>query len=113
MIDMKFEWNSDCAFAAELFAAEQMQKSLIRRVIACTDTLVNQALQANWTEVLDGMQERRRLLQVVIDNDDGRLQAEVLALQSAVEESERAMMRVIAHAIASTRTRGASFAMYH
>ncbi len=110
---MCYEQNVENWIATDAFAASLMQESLMRRVLACTDALVNQALQANWNGVLDGMQERRRLLQIVIDNDDGRLHLEVSALSTSVEESERAMMRVIAHAIAGSRMRGADFAMYN
>lgn len=89
------------------------QASLIRCVISCTNELVNQALQADWAGVLDGMETRRRLLQCVVDHDNGQFNPEVSALSTAVEESERALMRVIAHAIASSRMHGAAFALYH
>lgn len=90
-----------------------LQAALIRQVMDCTNELVNQALQANWTSVLDGMDTRRQLLQQVMDLDGGYRNPQVAALSAAVEESERALMRVIAHAIAGSRRHGAAFAMYH
>ena len=35
----------------------------IKRVMACTDVLVELALQANWLAVLEGIDSRRQLLQ--------------------------------------------------
>lgn len=90
-----------------------LQAALMARVMACTHELVNQALRADWSRVLDGMGARRRLLQCVIDHDFGYCSPQVAALSTAVEESERALMRVIAHAIASSRRRNAMHAMYH
>jgi hypothetical protein len=83
----------------------------MQRVISCTNELVELALKADWSGVLDGMDGRRQLLQQIMDGD--RLDPDVLALSEAVEESERALMRVVAHAIASSRLHGAQFAMYH
>ncbi len=85
----------------------------IQQVMDCTDELVVHALKADWSTVLDVMERRRCLLQQVIDSDAGCGSCEVLALSAAVEESERAMMRVIAHAIASSRCKGAAVMMYH
>ncbi len=95
------------------FRSSAADQATIRQVMDCTDELVRYALQADWGNVLDGMEQRRRLLQQVIDSDAGQFNPEVLALNAAVEESERALMRVIAHAIASSRCDGAAFMMYH
>ncbi len=97
----------------EQFVDEAEQLSLIQRIIAATNELVEQALRADWSGVLDGMSARRGLLQRLLDLDCGRCRPEVTALSAAVAESERALMRVIAHAIASSRRQGAEFAMYH
>jgi hypothetical protein len=83
----------------------------MQRVVSCTNDLVELALKADWSGVLDGMDSRRQLLQQIMNSD--RLNPDVLALSEAVEESERALMRVVAHAIASSRLHGAQFAMYH
>ena len=111
-IDMSHQGNTT-ALAKQIFEAAAEQMALIRRVLAYTETLVDQALRADWNAVLDGMQERRRLLQIVVDNEGPRLHSEVAALVASVEESERALMRVVAHAIAGSRRNNACFAMYH
>jgi hypothetical protein len=85
----------------------------LQRVIACTNELVDHALRANWNEVLDGMEARRNLLQSVMADEAGRHNNEVFALSAAVAESERALMRVVAHAIAGSRWNGAAFTLYH
>jgi hypothetical protein len=90
-----------------------VDRAAIRQVMDCTDALVDYALKADWSSVLDVIERRRRLLQRVIDSDAGNFDSEVSALSAAVTESERAMIRVIAHAIASTRWNGAAFKMYH
>lgn len=95
------------------FGGNEPDEAAIERVIACTNELVNLALQANWSGVLDGMDERRRLLQDVIDSGQGHFNPKVAALTAAVEESERALMRVVAHAIASSRWNGAVFMLHH
>lgn len=95
------------------FRSNAVDQAAIRQVMDCTDELVECALQADWSGVLDVMELRRRLLQQIIDNDAGEFNPEVSALTTAVEESERALMRVIAHAIASSRWSGAVFKMYH
>lgn len=84
----------------------------MKRVIACTDVLVELALEANWPAVLDGIDSRRRLLQAIVERDPDALNPQVSALSAAVCESERALMRVVAHAIATSSLRGAPFSMY-
>ena len=95
------------------FRGNAADQATIRQVMDCTTELVDYALKADWSSVLDVMDQRRRLLQQVIDSDAGHFNPELAALTSAVEESERALMRVIAHAIASSRWNGAAFMMYH
>lgn len=95
------------------FRGNAADPAAIQQVMDYTDALVDHALKADWSSVLDVMELRRRLLQQIIDNGAGRFNPEVSALTTAVEESERAMMRVIAHAIASSRWSGAAFMMYH
>lgn len=95
------------------FRVTGADQAAIRQVMACTDELTGYALQADWSSVLDVMERRRRLLQQLIDGSDGQLNPEVAALSAAVEESERALMRVIAHAVAGSRWNGAVFKMYH
>lgn len=95
------------------FRGSSVDHAAMQRVMDCTDELVSCALQADWSGVLDVMELRRRLLQQIIDADAGHFNLEVAALTAAVEESERALMRVIAHAIASSRWSGAAFMMCH
>jgi hypothetical protein len=85
----------------------------IKRVMACTNELVELALQANWLAVLEGIDTRRRLLQTIVDGQPEVLNPQLSALCEAVSESERALMRVVAHAIATSRTSGGLFAIYH
>ena len=88
------------------------QEAVIRRVIACTDELVELALQANWPAVLDGIDSRRQMLQTIVERGPDVLNPQVSALNEAVCESERALMRVVAHAIATSSLHGGPFAMY-
>lgn len=88
------------------------QATVMKRVIACTDELVELALEANWPAVLDGIDSRRRLLQTLVERESNALDPEVSALSAAVCESERALMRVVAHAIATSSLHGGPFAMY-
>ena len=85
----------------------------IKRIMACTNQLVECALQANWLAVLEGIDERRKLLQSVMDAQEEVPNPQLNVLCESVSESERALMRVVAHAIASSRTSGGLFAIYH
>jgi hypothetical protein len=85
----------------------------IKRIMACTSQLVECALQANWLAVLEGIDARRKLLQSVVDAQDEVPNPQLHALCESVSESERALMRVVAHAIASSRTSGGLFSLYH
>jgi hypothetical protein len=93
-------------------ASVPIRAAHIEQVMTCTDELVELALQANWGGVLDGIEARRRLLQTIVDRE-AVMNPQLSALSAAVSESERALMRVVAHAIASSRLQGAQFAMYH
>ena len=96
--------------AALMLAASEADA--IEQILDCTNKLVELALNANWAAVLDGMDGRRRMLQILVDASQPASE-QIVALQAAVAESERALMRVIAHAIASAQLHGAEFAMYH
>jgi hypothetical protein len=85
----------------------------IKRVMACTDALVELALQADWLAVLEGIDARRRLLQTIVDGQPDVLKPQLSAVCESVSESERALMRVVAHAIATSRTSGGLFAVYN
>ncbi len=85
----------------------------MKRVMAYTSELVEQALQANWLAVLEGIDSRRRLLQTIVEREPEAVNPQISALSEAVSESERALMRVVAHAVASARVSGGSFAIYH
>lgn len=89
------------------------QDQLMESVVSYTAVVVNDALEGNWNRLLDNVDQRRRVLDRLLVANDGRHAACIHALQSAVEESERAVARVIAHAIASSRRPGAMFAMLH
>ncbi|MGC3979885.1 MAG: hypothetical protein QM808_01350 [Steroidobacteraceae bacterium] len=91
----------------------EFQDYLIRKVMACTAELVEQALQCNWEGVLDGMEKRRSLLECLVETDNVQQNRKIRATQEAVAESERALMRVVAHAIASSRWHGAGYALRH
>lgn len=84
---------------------------LLQGVLSATDELVENALQGRWTKVLDGVEQRRRVMQDLAD--DGRINdSNVAALEAAVTESEQAIMRVVAHAIASSRWSGALYGLH-
>jgi hypothetical protein len=85
----------------------------IKRIMACTNQLVEHALQTNWLAVLEGLDTRRKLLQSVMDAQAAVSSPRLTALCDSVSESERALMRVVAHAIASSRNNGALFSLYH
>ena len=86
-------------------------RELLQGVLSATDHLVADALQGRWTKVLDGVEQRRRVMQDLLDagqvSDNN-----VAALEAAVTESEQAIMRVVAHAIASSRWSGALYALH-
>jgi len=87
-------------------------QQLLQGVLSATDELVEDALQGRWTKVLDGVEQRRRVMQDLVDNGDVN-DSNVAALEAAVTESEQAIMRVVAHAIASSRWGGALYALHH
>lgn len=89
------------------------QEADMKRVMAYTNELVELALKADWLAVLEGIDARRTLLQAIIDRDPEGLNQQIIALSDAVAESERALMRVVAHAIAGSRMNGGKFAIYH
>jgi hypothetical protein len=85
---------------------------LLQGVLSATDALVADALQGRWTKVLDGVEQRRRVMQDLMER--GRVgDNNVAALEAAVSESEQAIMRVVAHAIASSRWSGALYALHN
>lgn len=86
---------------------------LMQRIVAITHELVELSMQADWNAVLDRMEARRSLLQELMDGNQGEVSVQLPALAAAVAESERALMRVVAHAIAGSRRSGAEYAMYH
>jgi hypothetical protein len=88
-------------------------QQLMQSVLSCTSILVHDAMHGNWGKVLDGVDQRRHYLQRLLDSNEMAHNASVLALQAAVDESERAIVRVVAHAIASSRWHGAIFALRH
>lgn len=88
-------------------------QQLVQRVLSCTSILVHDAMHGNWGKVLDGVEQRRHYLQRLLDSNELTRNESVLALQAAVDESERAIVRVVAHAIASSRWPGAMFALRH
>jgi hypothetical protein len=103
---------------AELQADMQAELSAdlaanIKRVMGYTSELVESALQADWLAVLEGLDTRRKLLQSIVDGQQNVPNPQLAALSEAVSESERALMRVVAHAIASSRNSGGLYAMYH
>lgn len=80
------------------------QRRLARQVLAITDEAVCCALEGAWEELLDVVERRRALLHslqefAVFSGPDSAL----AALSAAVSESERAVTRVVAHAIISAR----------
>ncbi len=85
---------------------------LLQGVLSATDGLVEDALQGRWTQVLDGVEQRRRVMQDLMDAGSVS-DSNVAALEAAVTESEQAIMRVVAHAIASSRWSGALYALHN
>src|SRR5689334_5146451 len=95
--------------ARSKLSMDPQQDADMKRVMAYTSELVEQALQANWLAVLEGIDSRRRLLQTIVEREPETVNPQVSALSEAVSESERALMRVVAHAVASSRVGGSSF----
>lgn len=89
------------------------QQQLMQGVLSATAALVQDALQGNWTKVLDGVEQRRRVMQNLMEFDIASQDSSVTALEAAVTESEQAFMRVVAHAIASSRWNGAMYGLHH
>jgi hypothetical protein len=95
--------------SVKAFTAEHV---LLQGVLSATDELVADALQGRWTKVLDGVEQRRRVMQDLMDS--GKVSDNnAAALEAAVTESEQAIMRVVAHAIASSRWSGALYALHN
>jgi len=87
------------------------ERVLLQGVLSATDELVADALQGRWTKVLDGVEQRRRVMQDLMGS--GKVSDNnAAALEAAVTESEQAIMRVVAHAIASSRWSGALYALH-
>lgn len=81
-------------------------------VLECTHRLVESALQSDWIQVLDGMEHRRKLL----DEATLSMRADsptLVAMHAAINESERAMAKVVAHAIVSARMQGTASSLCH
>lgn len=89
------------------------EEQLMQSVLSYTSVVVHEALYCNWHKVFDNLEQRRHVMQRLLAANDGRRSGKIRALQSAVEESERAVARVVAHAIASSRWHGAEFALRH
>lgn len=77
-------------------------------VIATTSAIVKDALHGNWLAVLDNAEERRRLLERLEPKMCGHAGATLkfVALRDAVYESERAIAKIIAHAVISQQSGG-------
>lgn len=85
------------------------QRRLCQLVLASTDDVVRCALQGAWQELFDVVERRRALLQTLHEfamffGVDSTL----TALTAAVTESEKAVTRVVAHAIISAHGRAAT-----
>jgi|GEM_PF-3595017 len=105
--------SQDTKLQVELRSGQVDLDAGIKRVMACTNALVESALQADWLAVLEGIDTRRKLLQSIVDGQQSTLSPQLEALSESVCESERALMRVVAHAIASSRSSGGLFTLYH
>ena len=88
------------------------RQRLMQSVLSYTSAVVYQAMQGNWSKVLDTVDQRRHVLELLL-TDAAHHGDCIDALQSAVEESERAVARVVAHAIADARRPGATSAMFN
>ncbi|MGD9842500.1 MAG: hypothetical protein AB7F79_07490 [Steroidobacteraceae bacterium] len=88
-------------------AARQLMMPYLERILELTNKMAQLALQEEWYELLDCMDERAQLMQqlslMATDRDD----KVVAALSKSVCESERAMNKIMAHAIISAREPGA------
>lgn len=86
-------------------------QQLLQGVLSATDELVADALKGRWSKVLDGVEQRRRVMQNLVETGQVA-DTNVAALEAAVTESEQAIMRVVAHAIASSRWSGALYGLH-
>lgn len=89
------------------------QDQLMQSVLSYTSAVVHEAMQGNWNKVLDTVDQRRQVMDRLVAINCSHYAECINALRSAVEESERAVARVVAHAIASSRRPGAMFALRH
>ena len=92
---MKVDKQSDVS------AVTTNARELLQGVLSATDHLVEDALQGRWT-----------VMQYLVDAGQVA-DTNVAALEAAVTESEQAIMRVVAHAIASSRWSGALYALHN
>lgn len=80
------------------------QRRLSLKVLASTDEVVQYALQGAWEEMFDVVERRRALLQTLHEfSMFSGVDSSLAALTAAVTESEKAVTRVVAHAIISAR----------
>ncbi len=91
---------------------EEARRVVLHGVLNCTSKLVEDAMHGNWLRVLEGMDERRRLMEM-LNTDDGEHDGRIAAVHAAVAESEQAFARVVAHAVISSSWHGAEHAMFH
>ncbi len=96
-----------------LVESTQIIRPYIDHIMQLTARMVDDALNGRWHELMDRMDERAQVMKqvaIMAGDSDTRL---VMTLSKSISESEQAMNRIMAHAIASARWQGAEHVLRH
>lgn len=88
-----------------------LMRPYVEHIMQLTARMVDDALHSRWHQLLDRMDERAQVMKQVAIMAGARDAQRVLALSRAITESEQAMNRIMAHAIASARWQGAEYCL--
>lgn len=85
---------------SEIVAKRTGPGDMAMAVLASTDSIVSSALSSDWLVMLDQCDRRRELLaRIELANNREYSASSLAALQAAVSESEKAVARIVAHAM--------------
>lgn len=85
---------------SEIIAKRTGPGEMATAVVASTDLIVSSALSSDWLLMLDQCDQRRELLsRLELTSSREYSASSIAALQAAVSESEKAVARIVAHAM--------------
>ena len=83
-------------------------RELLQGVLSATDHLVEDALQGRWTKVLDGVEQRRRVMQYLVENVPELTDTSLPDADAAEEDDEDVQVDLLRAAAADVGRKGAS-----